>query len=35
MFHRLRRASSEKKAVRPPSGYPYDPSGYGACFGAK
>jgi hypothetical protein len=32
---RLRRASSEKKAVRPPSGYPYDPSGYGACFGAK
>jgi hypothetical protein len=32
---RLRRASSEKKAVRPPPGYPYDPSGYGACFGAK
>ena len=32
---RLRRASSEKKAVRPPSGYRYDPSGYGACFGAK
>ena len=32
---RLRHASSEKKAVRPPSGYPYDPSGYGACFGAK
>eukprot|EP01047_Picozoa_sp_COSAG01_P084384 COSAG01_NODE_18090_length_1101_cov_2.766467_1_plen_32_part_10 len=19
--------------MRPPSGYPYDPSGYGACFG--
>jgi hypothetical protein len=26
---------AEKKAVRPPSGYRYDPSGYGACFGAK
>eukprot|EP01047_Picozoa_sp_COSAG01_P114420 COSAG01_NODE_43095_length_433_cov_0.952096_1_plen_34_part_01 len=21
--------------MRPPSGYPYDPSGYSACFGAK